>query len=106
MLVFLCITIIYYFLLYLCRWPIAIKTTRVLKQGSHRDQNNSGYSQSNKSPGDEEEIMLLMDEAKTMWKVGSYHENIVNLQGICVNVEEGSIRRVTTINLQSHFYIS
>ena len=37
-----------------------------------------------------------MDEAKTMWKVGSYHENIVNLQGISVNVEEGSIRRVST----------
>ena len=35
-----------------------------------------------------------MDEAKTMCKVGSYHENIVNLQGITVGVEDESIRRV------------
>ena len=38
-----------------------------------------------------------MDEAKTMWKVGSYHENIVNLQGISVNVEEETIRQVNII---------
>ena len=40
------------------------------------------------------EVSSLMDEAKTMWKVGSYHENIVNLQGITVGVEDESIRRV------------
>ena len=36
-----------------------------------------------------------MDEAKTMWKVGSYHENIVNLQGITVNVELDEISHVS-----------
>jgi hypothetical protein len=56
--------------------------------------NQSGYTKSNYVPSEDEEISSLMDEAKTMWKVGSYHENIVNLQGISVNVEEGSIRRV------------
>ena len=35
-----------------------------------------------------------MEEAKTMWKVGSYHENIVNLQGITVKVEEETIDQV------------
>ena len=39
-----------------------------------------------------------MEEAKSMLEVGSYHENIVNLQGISVHVEEGSIRRVSTSN--------
>ena len=28
------------------------------------------------------DIDLLMDEAKTMFSIGSYHENIVNLQGV------------------------
>ena len=28
------------------------------------------------------DVVLLMDEAKTMLSVGAYHENIVNLQGI------------------------
>ena len=84
------------YLTYKCRWKIAIKTTRVDNQGNSRNQNRSGYSKSNHAPSDDEEISSLMDEAKTMWKVGSYHENIVNLQGISVNVEEGSIRRVST----------
>ena len=35
-----------------------------------------------------------MEEAKTMWKVGSYHENIVNLQGITVKVEDETINQV------------
>ena len=38
-----------------------------------------------------------MEEAKTMWKVGSYHENIVNLQGITVKVEEETIHQVSCI---------
>ena len=29
-----------------------------------------------------EDVDLLMDEAKTMFSIGTYHENIVNLQGI------------------------
>lgn len=51
-----------------------------------------GYSQNPYKSDDE--ISSLMEEAKTMWKVGSYHENIVNLQGITVKVEEGSICQV------------
>ena len=79
-----------------CRWKIAIKTIRVINQGYNRTQSTSGYSAPNYVPSDDDEISSLMDEAKTMWKVGSYHENIVNLQGISVHVEEGSIRRVST----------
>ena len=42
-----------------------------------------------------DEIALLLDEAKTMWAVGSYHENIVNLQGITVGVVDQEIHRVS-----------
>jgi len=41
-----------------------------------------------------DELTLLLDEAKTMWKVGTYHENIVNLQGITAREEDGSLCRV------------
>ena len=88
-------TTIRYFFMYLCRWPIAIKTTRVPNKGNLTNQSSNRYSQSYKAHVNEEEISLLLDEAKTMIKVGSYHDNIVNLQGICVNVEDGSIRRVS-----------
>jgi len=74
----------------------------MINKGNPGNQNISGYSKSDYVPSDDEEISSLMDEAKTMWKVGSYHENIVNLQGISVNVEEGSIRRVS--NLQNKCY--
>ena len=83
--------------MYSCRWPIAIKTTRVHNKGNLTHQSSNRYSQSNKSRINDEEISLLLDEAKTMCKVGSYHDNIVNLQGICVNVEDGSIRRVSCV---------
>ena len=42
----------------------------------------------------DDEISSLMEEAKTMWKVGSYHENIVNLQGITVKVEAATLSQV------------
>ena len=51
-----------------------------------------GHSQSDYKSDDE--ISSLMDEAKTMWKVGSYHENIVNLQGITVKVEAATLSQV------------
>ena len=36
----------------------------------------------------------LMDEARSMLEVGSYHENIVNLQGVTCGVEQGTITQV------------
>ena len=38
-----------------------------------------------------------MDEAKTMMKVGSYHENIVNLQGITAKLGDGMISEVSLL---------
>ena len=47
-------------------------------------------------PGTSEDNDLgpLLDEAKTMLDVGSYHENIVNLQGVTCLVKEGRIVEV------------
>ena len=42
--------------------------------------------ESNETCDEDENLTLLMDEAKTMMKVGDYHENIVNLQGITVKL--------------------
>ena len=78
--------------LILFRWKIAIKTTRTNNSGNQYNRNMGGYSRNPYKTDDE--ISSLMEEAKTMWKVGSYHENIVNLQGITVKVEEGSICQV------------
>ena len=78
--------------LYFYRWKIAIKTTRTTNSGNQYNRNIGGYSHNPYKSDDE--ISSLMEEAKTMWKVGSYHENIVNLQGITVKVEEGSICQV------------
>ena len=78
------------------RWKIAIKTTRVVSNqdtGKSQSGGDSGYSRGGFNQC--EEISSLMDEAKTMWKVGSYHENIVNLQGITVNVELDEISHVS-----------
>ena len=40
-----------------------------------------------------------MDEAKTMMRVGEYHENIVNLQGMIVKLKDDLTSQV----YQSHF---
>ena len=37
----------------------------------------------------------LMEEAKTMLEVGSYHENIVNLQGVTCMIENEIIHQVS-----------
>ena len=53
---------------------------------------DSNWYESYEDPLDE--IEWLLEEAKTMWTVGSYHENIVNLQGITVGVINAALERV------------
>ena len=74
------------------RWNIAIKTSRIVGKDDTSMQQNSYRYKSCEDPIDE--IELLLEEAKTMWAVGSYHENIVNLQGITVGVINASLQRV------------
>ena len=44
---------------------------------------------------EEGDLDSLMDEARTMLRVGSYHENIVNLQGITSRSEGNAISQVS-----------
>ena len=46
-----------------------------------------------------------MDEAKIMMKVGSYHENIVNLQGITAKLGDGMISEVSLLEVHIYLYI-
>ena len=78
-------------------WKIAIKTNRVTDHSTVRCTNRSGSGSSVSSEQDRNEVSSLMEEAKTMWKVGSYHENIVNLQGITVSVDAGTIKQVCNL---------
>ena len=79
---------------FLLRWTIALKTLRTKKENEKNgkgssclNSSTSGY-QSNEVCDEEENVTLLMDEAKTMMRVGDYHENIVNLQGIIVKLKD------------------
>ena len=65
------------------RFNIAIKTNRMAPS-------------SKMFPGNSEDNDLgpLLDEAKTMLDVGSYHENIVNLQGVTCLIKEDKIVEV------------
>ena len=49
---------------------------------------------------DNDDLPLLLDEAKTMWNVGAYHENIVNLQGITAHEEGGILCQVSIMYTQ------
>ena len=46
------------------------------------------------------DIDSLIDEAKTMFSLGAYHENIVNLQGISYKVDH----RYDTLKEASNLY--
>ena len=65
----------------LSRFPIAVKG---LKGSSRKD------------------IDLLLDEARCMVKVGKYHQNIVNLQGVSykVNQREKTLEEVKYYAIQ------
>ena len=73
---------------------MAIKTTR------STEGPNAGYDGATKYSSEffsyPDKLSSLMDEAKTMWRVGSYNENIVNLQGITATLEGGTITQVIT----------
>ena len=73
-------------------WNVAIKTIR------RRDEDLKcqwkGKTQEQFNNYSDDELPLLLDEAKTMWSVGDYHENIVNLQGLTAKEECGILYRV------------
>ena len=71
-------------------WSVAIKSIR-RKQDHLKSPGKHGEQLSHYN---EDEVPLLLDEAKTMWSVGVYHENIVNLQGITAEEDCGILCRV------------
>ena len=70
------------------RWNVAIKSVRC------RDEELKSKSKGKMGHYTDDELPLLLDEAKTMWSVGEYHENIVNLQGVTAKEECGILNRV------------
>ena len=66
----------YKFLIYLLRFPVAIKCAQ------------------NVGP---EKTTLFLDEAKTMLQIGSYHDFIVNLQGIIYNTNSNEDQALEVI---------
>ena len=44
------------------------------------------------------DLGALMDEAKCMLEVGNYHDNIVNLQGVTLKIENETIVQVMFIS--------
>ena len=69
------------------RFSVAIKSSKLVSSAKIL-KSRSRYPNDGENKIDESAIMidpdidLLMDEAKTMFSIDGYHENIVNLQGI------------------------
>ena len=72
-----------------CRWNVAIKTVR--RPEGCRVYAGIKYFKVYEGA---DELPLLLEEAKTMWRVGGYHENIVNLQGMTAREKNGSLAQV------------
>ena len=69
------------------RFSVAIKSSKLVSSAKILTS-RSRYHIAGESKLDKSDVMmdpdidLLMDEAKTMFSIDGYHENIVNLQGI------------------------
>ena len=78
-------------------WTIAIKSLRIENEFDNTRQSTSSSRTSGYTGeiyDDKGDFSLLMEEAKTMMKVGEYHENIVNLQGMTAKLENEIISQV------------
>ena len=74
------------------RFNVAIKTSKpaTSKQSNSYRKEDVNVGDKIERYGSEEsliEVDHLMEEAKTMYSIGSYHENIVNLQGIAYETD-------------------
>ena len=52
-------------------------------------------------------VELFLDEAKSMLEIGEYHDNIVNLQGICYSIDEEtrSLSNVCIVEMFEHYLV-
>ena len=71
-------------------FDIAIKSSRCLASSKSLDLNRK-----------QDDLGALMDEAKSMLEIGSYNDNIVNLQGVTCKIERRTIQEVIMTRLTS-----
>ena len=73
-----------------------LSTTRKQFEGSAVADSSMIENEENDVSNDAD-LDLLMDEAKTMYSIGGYHENIINLQGISYtpDFKTGNLRQVS-----------
>ena len=89
------------------RFNIAVKS---LKRKMHGFAQENGVETSIMDDSDSQDVFglaipecdidSLIDEAKTMFSLGAYHENIVNLQGISYEVDH----KYDTLKQASNLY--
>ena len=92
------------------RFSVAIKSSKLVSSARIR-KSRSLYPIDGENKIDESVVMidpdidLLMDEAKTMFSIDGYHENIVNLQGIGYEADfiNGTLDQVSK-NMKTSFY--
>ena len=92
------------------RFSVAIKSSKLVSSAKIL-KSRSRYPIDGETKIDESAVMidpdidLLMDEAKTMFSIDGYHENIVNLQGIGyeANFINGTLDQVSK-NIKTSFY--
>ena len=93
------------------RFSVAIKSAKSLspkKKGktNHPRKNENSTTNSNENENHvDPDLDLLMDEAKTMFSIGGYHENIVNLQGIGYEADFVN-GRLSQVSNQKTYHIS
>ena len=90
---------------FLNRFSVAIKSTKSIGTENNpilklQPPNGSETETKGADVMSDPDLDLLIDEAKTMYTIDGYHENIVNLQGIVYDVDIGNSRlgRVSIIN--------
>ena len=90
---------------FLNRFSVAIKSTKSIGTENNpilklQPPNGSETEIKGADVMSDPDLDLLIDEAKTMYTIDGYHENIVNLQGIVYDVDIGNSRlgRVSIIN--------
>ena len=92
------------------RFSVAIKSSKLVSSAKIL-KSKSRYPIDGENKIDESAVMidpdidLLMDEAKTMFSIDGYHENIVNLQGIGYEADfiNGTLDQVSK-NMKTSFY--
>ena len=92
------------------RFSVAIKSSKLVSSAKIL-KSKSRYRIDGENKIDESasmidpDIDLLMDEAKTMFSIDGYHENIVNLQGIGYEADfiNGTLNQVSK-NIKTSFY--